>query len=237
MVPVSVHKSAHLMEQYGTVWDAAAFILERTRKWPRQGVLSESQVVDQALEFANTGQPSSVMALLGGVVPPDSAFLAPSTESLFVKAGRRGQHISVQAAFRVHLHAVADRRISTELRKFVAERSFSILLIPQLIGSDGKQIVLRLLPRDLRASLAYVLRVLLDEARPYGRQLCFCRLPECDKFFREQPPKRGTGRPRRNYCCDKHMQLAHDQGAASRLREWRADRAADRRARNGAGKT
>jgi hypothetical protein len=49
--------------------------------------------------------------------------------------------------------------------------------------------------------------VLADDAQPFGRALCRCRLKSCGQFFLEQKPR--TGRPQRLYCSREHMLAAH----------------------------
>lgn len=60
------------------------------------------------------------------------------------------------------------------------------------------------LPEEFRTMLALTLS---DDAQPFGRALCRCRLKSCGRFFLEQKPR--TGRPQRLYCSREHMLAAH----------------------------
>lgn len=59
-------------------------------------------------------------------------------------------------------------------------------------------------PEEFRTLLALTLA---DDAQPFGRALCRCRLKSCGRFFLEQKPR--TGRPQRLYCSREHMLAAH----------------------------
>lgn len=59
-------------------------------------------------------------------------------------------------------------------------------------------------PEALRTAFALALA---DDAQPFGRALCRCRLTSCGRFFLEQKP--ATGRPQRLYCSRDHMLAAH----------------------------
>ena len=77
---------------------------------------------------------------------------------------------------------------------------------------------------DINAFNALVSVLLLDAERPFGRDLCRCRLEGCGRFFILQK-KSTPGVPRRLYCSEEHMTEAHQRGANARTAKSRARRA------------
>lgn len=61
--------------------------------------------------------------------------------------------------------------------------------------------------------------LLLDESRPFGKDLCQCRLDGCGRFFLAQKPR--TGRPQRLYCTREHMLEMHARESTRRAKESR----------------
>jgi hypothetical protein len=83
---------------------------------------------------------------------------------------------------------------------------------------------------DLSSFDAFVSTLLLDEERPFGRDLCRCKFKGCGAdghgalFFLEKKP--ATGRPQRRYCTPEHMLMAHARESTKRARKSRAKRKA-----------
>lgn len=86
----------------------------------------------------------------------------------------------------------------------------------------GGAIRYRVFAGDCGALFAFGLLLLLDPEYDFGRQLCRCRLEACRRFFFEIRGE--SGRPRRSYCCDEHMETIHAQTAARRVARSRARR-------------
>jgi hypothetical protein len=105
-----------------------------------------------------------------------------------------------------------------------------LVLVPVWIES-GKTLRLRfaVLTDELPGVLRYALSLLLDEE--FGAQLCRCKLPECGRFFLAAAAQVGGVRPRRAYCSDEHMTVAHNRGAARRVGRARKKKAAIARKR------
>ncbi len=88
------------------------------------------------------------------------------------------------------------------------------------------QVFYRYYPVNLEAALGYGLVLLLDKNRPYGKDLCRCRLEQCEQFFLAiRPP---MGRPRRDYCCKEHLAMTHNRDSAERVRLYRERKAAEK---------
>lgn len=68
--------------------------------------------------------------------------------------------------------------------------------------------------------------LLLDESRPYGKDLCQCKLDGCGRFFLVQKPP--TGRPQRLYCTREHMLEVHARESTRRAKESRDKKKARR---------
>lgn len=79
-------------------------------------------------------------------------------------------------------------------------------------------------PDSFSSALNYVAVLLLSDHQGCRRDLGYCRLPGCGKFFVVERGK--PGKPRRDYCCDKHMLEAHAQNATERSRRARAKKKA-----------
>ena len=227
-------ETTSFMEQFGTIWDAAAFILKTAKGHSAGRVLSEIEFLDQALLFANTGSAKSLSVLLGQSNPPASMVSDVETQSSFARATPEDQSAKHRKRFRHFLDAVAEKNFHTELRAFMAVNAGEVVLIPQYGRRDEHLVTeYRVVPRNLPSALAYVLLLLFDDDRPHGARLCKCQLVGCGAFFFEKRPDSGTGRPRRNYCREDHMKEAHDLSAARRVAKSRAVRAVQRNSRQG----
>jgi hypothetical protein len=215
------------MEHMRTVWDAAALILEEARGL--RGI-SERELVDRALEFANTGSLESVKALRGGFGSAKSVSTFGTRSGSDDVASREREDLpNARMEFQTYLEGVIGKNVNdlehldVALRAFLAANAGQMVLIPKRIPRGGRPFrTYAILPRGLRAALAYVLQLCLDDTQSYGERLCKCRLTGCPLFFFARLPERGTGRRRRRYCCDAHMKEAHDKGAADRRRKKKA---------------
>jgi hypothetical protein len=61
----------------------------------------------------------------------------------------------------------------------------------------------------LKGAMQYALSIVLDNALPYGRTLCRCRLKSCSKFYFAKKNPKGGGL-NLHYCTPAHRQEAND---------------------------
>jgi hypothetical protein len=78
-----------------------------------------------------------------------------------------------------------------------------------------------------RDAAIYLVALLLDSSRPYGRDLCQCKLEGCGNYFLVYRPP--TGRPRRDYCSPQHMEEAQHRTLSARVMKSRRKATAARR--------
>lgn len=76
---------------------------------------------------------------------------------------------------------------------------------------------------DAAAFNTFVFLLLLDESRGFWRDLCRCKLQDCQRWFLARKPP--TGRPRRDYHSEECMLKSHAQGSTQRARRSRANKA------------
>jgi hypothetical protein len=87
---------------------------------------------------------------------------------------------------------------------------------------------------NLQKILSYAAALLITDEDHVRRDLCRCHLETCGKFFFTKKSKSGRGKPRTKYCCEAHMQTAHELDNARRQRlskEKRRKAAQERRLR------
>lgn len=65
--------------------------------------------------------------------------------------------------------------------------------------------------RDIHAVLSQGVLLLLDPQRSYGKALCRCGLPSCQKFYLARRNPKG-GPANRTYCSPKHRDEHHNSG-------------------------
>jgi hypothetical protein len=120
-----------------------------------------------------------------------------------------------------------------ELKKTLARESFERLDAMRGVSKkspiDGPITIERILPRnrvDRRVAFSgleqfgqWAIALIRNPNRRFAKLLCQCRLTECGNYFTAITS--GT-RPRRNYCTDEHMKLAHKRDAPRRVAKSRA---------------
>lgn len=177
--------------------------------------MSERDLVDEAIKFANASPDVDdlwrFLPLSLGVKMPFKSFRRVRKQKRLTPA--YGQE---RDAFRLDLTQIA-RGDQLSHPEEITEAARGMLLIPDA-NLEGRQLLVayRYAPQDLSATLAYVLLLLADPNRGYGRELSQCRLNRCQKFFFSVRPE--TGRPRTRYCSDEHMKEAHQASASQRVR-------------------
>jgi hypothetical protein len=186
--------------------------------------LTERALIDNALEFANSGDLEAFRAVSG----PYELMSLPKQFYEEVRSAVRMGLTNIIKARKDNRDAPADAAKWRELRTRV--------LLAADEGGGQHLIFLDALPRapggragkpdfEPTAPFAYVLLLLLDAEKPYRRKLCQCNLRDCGKFFFAKLPKNGTGRPQTEYCPDSnHRELAHRATAPERVRHSRERR-------------
>ena len=190
--------------------------VERLRARPG---LTESDLVRHALEFAHTGHIESLLSLAQMQVLPGT----PDGVEWFFDP-RPGE----LEAFRQALAAIVHKKVTPLMVKLWEQRASGLLLLPTIQMQGGKRIMtfryqwIEFFATPPEPLFAYLLLLFLDSEKPYGRDLCQCRLARCGKFFladRSQP-----NRPRTRFCSEEHYQEAHDDAAGERVRRSRENR-------------
>lgn len=137
--------------------------------------------------------------------------------------------VTTLEGFRVRLREVTRQRLSLAIQD--PQAAARVAMAAATADLVHPRAVIRLVSGGLSLSHFYEFStevellhlgelLLMDPARAFGSKLCQCQLSTCGAFFLEKKP--ATGRPQRRYCDPDHMQLAHDQNAASRMRQRRA---------------
>jgi hypothetical protein len=191
----------------------------RTRLRP----LSEQGVVEAVIEFANLGNFRSWMSLRQGTrweldASPDS----PMAKDL------RTHFSEERAVLRASLTAIVMNQVGADRIALWSQRASCLILTPHFSYQDGRLRVEhrhqagQLFDSPPNCQFSYALLLLLDVERPYGRDLCQCRLPSCGDFFFAKRP--ATGRPQRLYCAHEHLLRAHAANAPARVRRSRLNK-------------
>lgn len=181
--------------------------------------LSESALVSMAIDFANGAAPKNWRSLWLGVDIGDRHH----------EKGLLSAFADEQSWFRSALREIAAGNAPDDIEP-LAKSARRMLILPRFItGKRSLRVVHWYLPDDLMAVLSYVVLLLLDADKGYGADLCQCELSRCGVFF--LAIRGETGRPRRKYCTQEHLEEAHEADAAQRVRDSRANRAKARKAK------
>jgi hypothetical protein len=181
--------------------------------------LSDSDLIQHGLQFANTGHMDESLLWVTQIV----ASGAQGVVERLVDLG-----LDQREAFREALAALVSNEVTSQMVELWERRASGLLLLPTVQMRDSKRLVtFRYLcveffdtPPD--PLFAYLLLLFLDSARSYGKDLCQCRLLRCSRFFladRSQPH-----RPRTRFCTEKHYEEFRDADAVRRVQESRANR-------------
>ena len=132
-----------------------------------------------------------------------------------------------QRAKNVLTEAIQDlAALKTRLQRYAANREgrLGIVRTPVLIQQD-KDLRIEWTLREGESGwstliniLSYAAALLITDEDHVRRDLCRCNLDTCSKFFFAKKSKSGVGKPRTRYCCDEHMQKAHEMDNARRQR-------------------
>ena len=189
--------------------------------------LSETELIEQVIEFANTGNPSSFALLWTGVRMPSEALARAHS----VLSDESQPPIWIErVALQEDLAAIVEEKVTREIRVMWHRHAEGLVLQPTF-NDDGsvryRYAVLERFRLPPSPPLAYAQLLLLRGAQ-LG-ELCQCKLEGCRKFFLAARPiaADGTGehrgRPIRDYCPGTdHRDLAHRAAGAERVRRSRA---------------
>lgn len=120
-------------------------------------------------------------------------------------------------------------KLRGSLRQY-ASRTYGELGIARravLVDRDGKLAIhwafeinrsSRTYGNDTLLLISYAAAVLASDGNGLRRDLCRCHLETCRKFFFAKRSTSGRGKRRTRYCCEKHMQTAHEMDNARRQR-------------------
>jgi hypothetical protein len=186
---------------------------------------SERELVQYALDFANGDTDRShVKQLLStgrSKLQPKNADLTPADQVALdhesIEVSARAKRREFLSSVLTDREAAADRTI--DRLKQQLQRLWILPRVERVEGSGARIVFLSIMP-DLQAFDAYVDSLLLDDERPFGVNLCQCRLSGCERYFLMKKP--ATGRPQRLYCSSEHMLEAHAQQSGARARKSRA---------------
>ena len=184
-------------------------------------LLTESDYVQNVLDFANTKNPADLHALRTMLV---SGVKLQGQVYFDALEGHLNPHLLVlRERLEKQLETIKTdtRKARADLAEEVRRAGERIAIRPSyIVTKSGVEVFYRHFPADLEAAIGYALRLLLDPTRGYGSDLCRCKLAECGRFFLAIKPP--TGRPRRDYCCEEHLEAAREKSSVDRVRAFRA---------------
>jgi hypothetical protein len=204
---------------------------------PRVPLLSEGELIEQIIEFANTGDSSSYAMLWTGIRVPKEVLA--EAHSIFSQEGQppiEPEHL----ALREDLAAIVAGTVTREMRDMWRRHAAGLALVMPAFNEDGsvqyRYAVFAWFRLPPSPPLAYIQLLLLNS--PKCGELCQCKLDSCGKFFLAARPtstdRKGEqrGRTIRDYCPgSNHRNLAHQAAAVERMRKSR-QRASERAALN-----
>jgi hypothetical protein len=178
------------------------------------GTLTELQLVDRALKFANSGSFKSHLNFRGQLQTEFEADGADQPPPVYVQADR--------LRLKDGLRAIVEGRASERAQTW---RTIADGILPIENTTDSRryhylEVVHYDAGTEATGLFALVLLWLQDPNRPYRKILSQCQYCNCGNFFLVKPPKR-QGKPLRRYCKPEHMQAAHKAGAVERVRRSR----------------
>ena len=184
-------------------------------------LLTESDYVQNVLDFANTKNPADLHALRTTLV---SGVKLQGQVYFDALEGHLNPHLLVlRERLEKQLETIRTdtRKARADLAEEVRRAGERIAIRPSyIVTKSGVEVFYRHFPADLEAAIGYALLLLLDPTRGYGSDLCRCKLAECGRFFLAIKPP--TGRPRRDYCCEEHLEAAREKSSVDRVRAFRA---------------
>lgn len=203
-------------------YQAVVEFLAKEAKWPNWSQMSEEEYVETALRFASASTEQalklSFTELMYGTRLWEPAGSSGSADSVHWPVPLR----EAQESFARNLEIVRtdSKRARVLLAQGIKQAGERMLMRPvYVITAEGTNTKLRHYPADVDAALAFALLVILDSQKPYGGDLCRCKLQECRRFFLTIRP--ATGRPRRDYCSQQHLDEARAATGSQRVKKFR----------------
>ena len=128
------------------------------------------------------------------------------------------------------LKAAAQSRASLIqlIDKQIAQRQRTEVTAEPMLVRRGRNLELGLRFRGPKYADSWILFFaawLVDQVKTNDLGIGRCKLDSCGRFFRVT--KKERGRPRRDYCLEEHMKLAHSLGSTRRSRNARDRRKAE----------
>lgn len=187
--------------------------------------LSDAELIDALIEFANTGSATAIALLNSG------AAMTGSLLARWAGGPSPGTTQPGQLELREALTKIVDREVSERMVSDWRRRAASLVFLHEP-GREGRYrwLVFEHWNSAPLPAIAYVLLLLFEGA--FREQLCLCKWHECGRFFlATRPPhpdhkggKRGA--PVRGYCPGTdHREKARKIEARDRMRELRKERA------------
>ncbi len=230
---------SELLEQPAQSWAIPPAHLRTVQGWP---ALSDLELVEALLKFANDGSVRARMLLQSGAGPgeallaqwdakqprkhPDcqGAIAMRSPDGTVVPAYQPGQ-----VELREALAFIAAGDVPPHVRASWRRRAAGVVLLPEF-AADGvhryRYAHFESYASEPQPQIAFALMLLLE--CEFRNQVCRCKWERCGRFFLAAAPKGGRGAPIREYCPDTdHRDQAHQATAAERMRRSR-ERARER---------
>jgi hypothetical protein len=183
--------------------------------------LSDSELVEALLRFANTADDTARAALRAGVRLDDSelAWFVRDIKVFESESEPLGTELKVRDA----LAMISAGDIPEPLLADWRRRASGLALAPTFERDGTRRYRFAEFARfadEPQPIIAYVLLLLL--AQPFRWQLCRCKWGDCGRFFLSVQPKGRRGAPIRDYCPGTdHRERAHQAGAVERMRKSR----------------
>jgi len=213
--------SAHLPEHIETI-----------RRYPS---LSESELIDLAIEFANTGDERAYSTLRSGVRFPQRRLDEVTAEYTKRSELWARDRLSPKTLMERHrrvlrwdMTAIAGKRVTPVMLATWRQHAAGLMLFPEY-RMDGsvtyRYVAFQRFQVPPIAALAHVLLALNRAGAARTGKLCQCKLSTCERFFLAARPADGMGRTIRDYCPGSdHRDQAHRADAVDRMRRSRAHR-------------
>ena len=189
--------------------------------------LSERELLEQSVEFANSGALTGALLHIPGLLLP-KRIMEDSLE--------RGLHVAIYVAgnpqqakwleqFREDLAScftAADRLPFPTANRLKKEAGRMVMVPTYAMVNGSLRVTYHFLPESLPALLAYAILVLRDESKEFKADFARCKLARCGKYFFISEVPQGPGRHRKSYCCAEHMKEQHKSTGAERVKKHRA---------------
>lgn len=196
--------------------------------------LTERDLAEQVIEFANSGSVRAFALLCAGVALSDSVLTNIAKR---LEARSRAVREREQRAVREALGLIVAGRVTAPMRDLWLRHEEGLAMIPTMGPRDFlppwrddprrfRYVAIERFTKPPLPPIAFVLVGLLAKSS----DLCRCNSRECERFFfamRPQTDSKGgkRGRDVRLYCTPEHRRAAEKEQAKERSRRYRVNRA------------